>query len=112
MQCYFCENFFMTIVAKAFPVCIFSMLLWHGAEAQIAGDTLHYQDEKHFKNIQQLTFGGDNAEAYWSFDGKQIIFQRTNTINIQHRLSLYLNRISEQVPKMENDLRIANKHLD
>src|SRR6187397_2378076 len=41
-------------------------------------DTLHYPDEKHFKNIQQLTFGGDNAEAYFSFDGKWIIFQRTN----------------------------------
>ncbi len=42
------------------------------------GDTLQYPDEKHFKNIQQLTTGGDNAEAYFSFDGKYIIFQRTN----------------------------------
>jgi TolB protein len=41
-------------------------------------DTLHYPDEKHFKNIQQLTFGGDNAEAYFSYDGKWIIFQRTS----------------------------------
>lgn len=41
-------------------------------------DTLHYPDEKHFKNIQQLTYGGDNAEAYFSFDNKWIIFQRTN----------------------------------
>jgi TolB protein len=40
-------------------------------------DTLHYPDEIHFKNIQQLTFGGDNAEAYWSYDGKSIVFQRT-----------------------------------
>lgn len=41
-------------------------------------DSVHYAAEKHFKNIQQLTTGGDNAEAYWSFDGKYIIFQRTN----------------------------------
>ncbi len=41
-------------------------------------DTVQYPDEKHFKNIQQLTFGGDNAEAYWSYDGKSIVFQRTN----------------------------------
>ena len=34
-------------------------------------DTLIYPDETHFKNIQQLTFNGDNAEAYWSFDDKQ-----------------------------------------
>ncbi len=42
------------------------------------GDTLLYPEEKHFKNIQQLTFGGDNAEAYWSFDGQRIVFQRTS----------------------------------
>lgn len=31
--------------------------------------------EKHLKNIKQLTFGGENAEAYFSFDGKQLVFQ-------------------------------------
>jgi len=41
-------------------------------------DTVLYPDEHHFKNIQQLTFGGDNAEAYFSADSKYIIFQRTN----------------------------------
>lgn len=43
-----------------------------------ATDTLRYPGEAHFKNIRQLTFGGDNAEAYWSYDGKQIVFQRTS----------------------------------
>ncbi|MES2647140.1 MAG: hypothetical protein V4717_09715 [Bacteroidota bacterium] len=42
-------------------------------------DTLQYPDEKHFKNLQQLTFGGDNAEAYFSADGKWLIYQKTNT---------------------------------
>ncbi len=41
-------------------------------------DTLRYSDENHFKNVQQLTFGGDNAEAYWSYDSKYLVFQRTN----------------------------------
>ena len=40
-------------------------------------DTLLFEGEKHFANMQQLTFGGDNAEAYFSFDGKWIIFQKT-----------------------------------
>jgi Tol biopolymer transport system component len=40
-------------------------------------DTILYPEEKHLANVQQLTFGGDNAEAYFSFDGKWIIFQRT-----------------------------------
>ena len=38
-------------------------------------DSLIYPEEKHFKSIRQVTFGGDNAEAYWSFDDQQIIFQ-------------------------------------
>jgi TolB protein len=33
--------------------------------------------ETHLKNLKQLTFGGQNAEAYFSFDGKKIIFQST-----------------------------------
>jgi len=41
-------------------------------------DSLLYANEPHFKNIRQLTFGGDNAEAYFSFDGKWIIYQKTN----------------------------------
>lgn len=32
--------------------------------------------EKHFKNMRQLTFDGENAEAYWANDGKRLILQR------------------------------------
>ncbi len=38
-------------------------------------DTLIYPEEKHFKAIKQITFGGDNAEAYWSFDDSKLVFQ-------------------------------------
>ncbi len=31
--------------------------------------------EIHLKNVRQLTFGGDNAEAYWSFAGDRLIMQ-------------------------------------
>lgn len=31
--------------------------------------------ESHLRNIRQLTFGGQNAEAYWSADGKWITWQ-------------------------------------
>ncbi|WP_445386406.1 TolB family protein [Robiginitalea sp. IMCC44478] len=41
----------------------------------ITSDSLIYPGEKHFKSIRQVTFGGDNAEAYWSFDDSHIIFQ-------------------------------------
>lgn len=46
--------------------------------ASSSSDSLRYPDEIHFKNIRQLTFGGDNAEAYWSYDSKWLVFQRTN----------------------------------
>lgn len=35
-------------------------------------------ESKHLKNITQLTNGGDNAEAYWSFDSKSLAFQSNN----------------------------------
>ncbi len=31
--------------------------------------------EKHLKNVRKLTFGGQNAEAYFNHDGSQIVFQ-------------------------------------
>lgn len=33
--------------------------------------------EVHLRHVQQLTFGGTNAEAYFSPDGKRLIFQST-----------------------------------
>ena len=41
------------------------------------GDPLRLPEEKHLRNIRQLTFGGENAEAYFSKDGKKLIFQST-----------------------------------
>ena len=42
-----------------------------------SGQTLRYAGERHFEGIRQLTFGGQNAEAYFSFDASQLIFQST-----------------------------------
>ena len=44
---------------------------------QESGATLRLPEEKHLTNIRQLTFGGENAEAYFSADGKKLIFQST-----------------------------------
>jgi len=35
------------------------------------------QAERHLRNIRQLTFGGENAEAYFSTDGSRLVFQST-----------------------------------
>src|SRR5215217_2613371 len=33
--------------------------------------------ERHFRNLRRLTSGGENAEAYFSHDGRRLIFQST-----------------------------------
>lgn len=50
----------------------------HSGTSQKADTTVHYKQEKHLANIKQLTFGGDNAEAYFSFDNSMITFQAKN----------------------------------
>lgn len=47
------------------------------APAPAQGSALEREGERHLRNIRQLTFGGENAEAYWSFDGRQVILQST-----------------------------------
>src|ERR1700757_625030 len=42
-----------------------------------AGALLLSGQPKHLDNLHQLTHGGQNAEAYWSPDGKRLIFQTT-----------------------------------
>jgi TolB protein len=49
-----------------------------GDKSKASADTLRYPEEKHLANLRQLTFGGDNAEAYFSFDSKRITFQSNN----------------------------------
>ena len=40
-----------------------------------AADSLRFTGETHLRNVRQLTFGGNNAEAYWSRDDQSLIFQ-------------------------------------
>jgi hypothetical protein len=58
-------------------------------------DTIHFANEDHFTNVRQLTFGGDNAEAYFSFDGKYLIYQLADAKNgidlSSFRISLILS---------------------
>lgn len=46
--------------------------------ADSAADTLRYEQESNIRNLRQLTFGGDNAEAYFSFDNSKLVFQAAN----------------------------------
>ncbi|HYQ86875.1 MAG TPA: hypothetical protein VES59_06505 [Bacteroidota bacterium] len=56
--------------------CIAALLMSAALEAQHA-DSLIEPPEVHLQNLRQLTFGGQNAEAYFSPDGKKLVFQST-----------------------------------
>ncbi len=66
-----------TIAAFISLFIFFSFSSSRKENAVLSADSLRYPEEKHFKNLRQLTFGGDNAEAYWSFDSKMISFNLT-----------------------------------
>lgn len=58
---------------KLYVVALVIIALLSNAFAQ--QKPLALEAEKHLKNVKQLTFGGENAEAYFSFDSRQLIFQ-------------------------------------
>jgi Tol biopolymer transport system component len=63
-----------------FAVFLFSFLcVLSGAtdRARTQSSDLALPQERHLRNVKQLTFGGENAEAYFSADGKKLIFQST-----------------------------------
>jgi len=80
--------------------------------------------ETHLRNIRQLTNGGENAEAYFSHDGRRLIFQSTRdgrTCDQQYIMNVdgsAVRRISNGVGKttcgyfMDGDRRVlfASSH--
>ncbi len=56
-------------------ISLFAVIISANLFAQ--NDTYKFEGEKHFKNIKMLTKAGENAEAYFSFDGKRLVFQST-----------------------------------
>ena len=62
--------------------------------------TIHFSEEKHFKTVRQLTFGGDNAEAYFSFDNKSLTFQVTNPAWNVSCDQIYFSNIEKFDPKL------------
>src|SRR5579885_1797886 len=57
--------------------------------------------EKHLRNVRQLTFGGQNAEAYFSSDGKKLIFQSTRD-NLQCDQEFTMNIDGSDVRMVSN----------
>lgn len=56
-------------------IIILTLIISQSVPAAAQSPSLAVAGEKRIKNIKQLTFGGENAEAYFSSNGKQLIFQ-------------------------------------
>ena len=54
--------------------------------------------ETHFSELRQLTFGGENAEAYWSFGGTQLSLQARGPADVCDRI--YTMAVFDDPPKV------------
>jgi TolB protein len=69
---------------RTFGCLTAAMVMWacHSNKETVAtaitDEPIVYPQEKHFKNVKQLTYGGNNAEAYWNFAGDKLVFQSDN----------------------------------
>jgi Tol biopolymer transport system component len=56
-------------------ISLLSVFASFATVAPAQDNAVELQRETKLRNVKQLTFGGENAEAYFSSDGKQLIFQ-------------------------------------
>src|SRR5258705_3682734 len=63
----------VAVLFLAAATIVTSAVLYLGSAQTITA----HPKESHLRNIRQLTHGGTNAEAYFSADGKKLIFQST-----------------------------------
>ncbi|MFQ5798394.1 MAG: TolB family protein [Bacteroidota bacterium] len=75
-------NFVYKLRAQAFPLSLVLLLSCSldpsvHRSGRIDPDSLRSPGEHHLSKITQLTFGGENAEAYFSFDDTRLVFQST-----------------------------------
>jgi Tol biopolymer transport system component len=73
------KHFPWSAAAAALTAAALTCLVAPAVSSQSApGESkLHDGREVQLSGVRQLTFGGENAEAYWSPDGRELIFQST-----------------------------------
>lgn len=93
------------LIAAFFPVFFFQgTAMAQGVGPSTDSLLLHPEEMKYLKNIKQLTFGGNNAEAYWSFDDSKLVFQSDyqgwgNSCDQMFYLDWKKDDLSKDIPK-------------
>ncbi|MEM6929932.1 MAG: PDZ domain-containing protein, partial [Myxococcota bacterium] len=70
---------------------------WAPTAGKPVPELLQPEEQAHLSELRQLTFGGENAEAYWSPDGRALVFQRTpaeGTCDQQYVLDLETGEVT------------------
>jgi Tol biopolymer transport system component len=67
----------VVLTCIAVTLAIPGPLVTEATNQESGRNSLALDKEKHLRNIRQLTFKGENAEAYFSSDGRKLIFQAT-----------------------------------
>jgi Tol biopolymer transport system component len=65
------------MIARLFAAAFFAASLSCARPQPVARTVAPESGERHLRNVRQLTDGGENAEAYFSADGKWLTFQST-----------------------------------
>lgn len=66
----------LSIAGVVAALCLYGpRYMFLHASPEHSASPLLPEEQKHLRNARQLTFGGQNAEAYFSIDDKQLIFQ-------------------------------------
>lgn len=81
-------NIFQTIFLIAFASC-----------SSVKYATIFEQEKKYISNIRQLTFEGENAEGYFSFDEKKFVFQRHVPTNGEQCDQIYIYNLENGYTK-------------
>ncbi|MEE8321018.1 MAG: hypothetical protein V3R68_04155 [Gammaproteobacteria bacterium] len=67
----------LIVVLSVLPVLCFTVQAGGTDREDAAMADPRFEGEMHLHNLRQLTFGGQNAEAYFSHDGRELILQST-----------------------------------
>lgn len=100
---------FLPLIALVLFSCGDSSIQTAEIEETAFEDTLRYEQEVHLKNLRQLTFGGDNAEAYWSFANDKLIFQLAHPEKGIECDQIYMGNIPAAGEKFEFKLMSTGK---
>jgi Tol biopolymer transport system component len=96
------------LIISILPGCSGSSNEEQQSDELAAVDTLVYEGEKNLTNVIQLTFGADNAEAYWSFSGEMITFQSNNSEWGVNCDQIFFTEVSDANPVTQKPQMISN----